>query len=261
MTTTSIPGTESFLALFSWPLTDFALFSDDQVSVWMRGLSTGVLAVAATVVLELTCLQPHVHQLLRSNRALYISALWCNVLNNVGLGSVAYYLAVRYLCQPPAPTQSSSLYDQVSAIVMITIIEAVLYYAVHKAFHEVKGLYWMHSYHHKFNTIVVPSSAHAVSMAEYTLAYMMPLLVGVAGSHANERSFFIATALIAVSNLLIHTPWLQDYSVPWIFVSAFDHGTHHRKLRGDYGAPIFHVDRILEYFLGGTGSARREKSS
>jgi sterol desaturase/sphingolipid hydroxylase (fatty acid hydroxylase superfamily) len=238
-------------------MTDFALFSDDEVSVWMRGLGTGVLAVAATVVLELTCL-PQVYQLLRSNRALYLSALWCNVLNNVGLGSVAYYLAVRYLCQPPS--KSSSFYDQVSAIVMITIIEAVLYYAVHKAFHEVKGLYWMHSYHHKFNTIVVPSSAHAVSVGEYTLAYMMPLLAGVAGSRADETSFFVATALIAVSNLLIHTPWLQDYHVPWIFVSAADHGTHHRKLRGDYGAPIFHVDRILERFFG-SGTAPRKTSS
>jgi sterol desaturase/sphingolipid hydroxylase (fatty acid hydroxylase superfamily) len=239
--TTTLPWTDSF----SW--NDFALFSDDEVSVWVRGLGTGVLAVAATIVMELTCL-PHVRQLLRSNRALYISALWCNVANNIGLGSVAYYLAVRYLCQPPT-TQSSSIYDQIQAIVMITIIEAVLYYAVHKAFHEVKGLYWMHSYHHKFNTIVVPSSAHAVSIGEYTFAYMMPLLAGVAGSRADETSFFIATALVAVSNLLIHTPWLQDYHVPWIFVSASDHGTHHRKLRGDYGAPIFHVDRILERFL------------
>jgi sterol desaturase/sphingolipid hydroxylase (fatty acid hydroxylase superfamily) len=52
---------------------------------------------------------------------------------------------------------------------------------------------------------------------------------------------------VGVTNLLIHTPWLERYPYHWIFVSASDHLTHHRKVRGNYGAPVLHMDRIVEY--------------
>jgi len=127
------------------------------------------------------------------------------------------------------------------------VIEAILYYLVHMAFHEVKGLYWMHRYHHKFNTVVLPSSANAVSLAEYVFAYMLPLVIGATLTRADELAALSGAFVVAVTNLLIHTPWLEGSQYPsWIFVTASDHLSHHRKTRGNYGAPVFHLDRIVE---------------
>lgn len=253
-------------------------------SLWHRGLLTGCLAIVLTVALELTC-WGQVQKLWRlpkkssnnavvvDNRRLYLSALAYNLVNNVGLGSFTFYTTVRYACQPPGRL---STLDQMQAVVGILLVEGILYYMMHKAFHDVKGLYWMHSYHHKFNTIVLPSTANAVSIFEYTLAYMMPIVVAAAICRADETSLFLATAMIGTMNLCIHTPWLEyhhhdiddtnddadniaKYSNNsnsfmmmtgsqqfWMFVTANDHLTHHRKVRGNYGAPVFHMDRILQ---------------
>jgi sterol desaturase/sphingolipid hydroxylase (fatty acid hydroxylase superfamily) len=220
-----------------------APFSFLPESLWVRGLCASSLAVALTVVLEATCWND-VKRLYLSNKALYYSSLRCNILNNVGLGSATYYFAICFYCQRPG---TLSFIEQAQAMVGIVVTEAILYYFIHMAFHEVKGLYWMHSYHHKFNTIVLPSSANAVSIAEYTLAYMTPLVFAVWLTRADEVAAFLGSAVVGVTNLLIHTPWLERYPYHWIFVSASDHLTHHRKVRGNYGAPVLHMDRIVEY--------------
>jgi sterol desaturase/sphingolipid hydroxylase (fatty acid hydroxylase superfamily) len=262
-----------------------APFSFLPESLLQRGLLAATLAVALTAALELTCLdevRKLCHSRNRSHQALYYSALRTNLCNNLVLGPLAYYVAVHYFCQAPGQL---SLPEQLQAMVGIVLVEAVLYYCVHRAFHEVRGLYWMHRYHHQFNTVVVPSSANAVSVPEYGIAYMLPLVAGVAVTRADELSAFGGSAVVAVANLLIHTPWLvagdnddtaQSPSPPdpscchplsWLFVTATDHFSHHRPHKGshrnnsnnssndkttakknkkNYGAPVLHVDRILE---------------
>ena len=221
-----------------------APFSFLPSSLLNRGFVAASLAILLTAALELTCLD-EVRKLCASNKALYRSALWTNLFNNMVLGSITYYVAVYGFCQPPGQL---SVTEQLQAIIGIVLIEAVLYYVVHKSFHEVKGLYWMHSYHHKFNTVVVPSSANAVSVAEYVVAYMLPLVIGIVLTRADEMAAFLGSAVVAITNLLIHTPWLeqQQNSYHWVLVSAADHLSHHRKTRGNYGAPVFHIDRIME---------------
>ena len=39
-------------------------------------------------------------------------------------------------------------------------------------------MYWAHRFHHKFNVVVVPVTANAVSLAEYAIAYMAPFVAG-----------------------------------------------------------------------------------
>lgn len=211
-----------------------------------RAICAGSLAILLTVVLELTCLS-HVRKLLLSGipgRGLYVSAWRVNLFNQLLLGPLTYYGTVRFLCDQQ---HSKTLCEQAMAAVGIVIVEAMLYYIVHKSLHEVKGLYWMHSYHHRFNTVVLPSSASAVSVAEYIVAYMFPLVSGVCLTRADEAATFAGAFIVAVAHVLIHTPWLEDYEYPsWIFVSASDHLNHHRKARDNYGAPVFHLDRIVE---------------
>ena len=206
----------------------------------------GTLAILFTVALETSCLN-HVRKLRAcgpEGRSLYASAWLCNFFNNVVLGGLTYYCTVTWICDHSA---RHSLREEILAACGVVVIEAVLYYAIHMAFHEVKGLYWMHKYHHKFNTVVLPSSANAVSLAEYVFAYMLPLVVGVKLTAADEVAAFSGALVVAVTNLLIHTPWLEDSQYPsWIFVTASDHLSHHRKTRGNYGAPVFNLDRIIE---------------
>jgi len=214
-------------------------------SLRYRSLLPGALAVLLTAVLETTC--PEEVRKIRSTesgRSLYASAWRVNLFNNVILGAITYYTTIRYVCDNET---AKTPQEQIVAASGIVVIEAVLYYLVHKAFHEVKWLYWAHRYHHLFNTVVLPSSANAVSTAEYTLAYMLPLVVGVALTGADEVAAFLGASVVGVTNLMIHTPILEESEYPsWIFVSASDHLNHHRKTRGNYGAPVFHLDRIVE---------------
>jgi len=211
-----------------------------------RSLIMGTLAVLLTAALEVTCLD-QVRKLRSSGpegRSLYASAWRCNLFNNIVLGSITYYSTVKWICEQNG---TKTLQEQVLAAAGVVVIEAILYYLVHMAFHEVKGLYWMHRYHHKFNTVVLPSSANAVSLAEYVFAYMLPLVIGATLTRADELAALSGAFVVAVTNLLIHTPWLEGSQYPsWIFVTASDHLSHHRKTRGNYGAPVFHLDRIVE---------------
>jgi sterol desaturase/sphingolipid hydroxylase (fatty acid hydroxylase superfamily) len=223
------------------------LISLIPASLWHRSLMAGTLAVLLTAAHETSCLD-QVRKLRSSSRegkSLYASAWLCNLFNNVVLGGFTYYSTVKWICDHGS---TKSLHEQILAASGVVAIEAILYYAIHMAFHEVKILYWMHRYHHKFNTVVLPSSANAVSLAEYCFAYMVPLVVGVKLTAADEVAAFSGALVVAVTNLLIHTPWLEGVQYPsWIFVTASDHLSHHRKTRGNYGAPVFHLDRIMEH--------------
>lgn len=88
---------------------------------------------------------------------------------------------------------------------------------------------------------------------------MIPIVVGVKVMGADEASTFVGAAIITVTNLLIHTPALEKYVWFWVFVSTHDHLEHHRKLRGNYGAPVFHVDRIVRRLS--TGSLHEQPPS
>jgi sterol desaturase/sphingolipid hydroxylase (fatty acid hydroxylase superfamily) len=210
----------------------------------VRGIISASLAVLLTIVLELTC-RDDVRKLWHSHpegKRLYQSAIRSNIRNNLFLGPITYYIAIRYFCT----TDPTSVIERLHAIAGIVVIEALLYYLLHKACHEIRGLYWIHRFHHQFNTVVLPSSANAVSVTEYVVLYMLPLVVGVAWTRADEIAAFLGAAIVGVSNLLIHTPWLEEWSFHWIFVSAKDHLNHHRRFHGDYGAPVFHMDRIMD---------------
>jgi len=213
-------------------------------SLVQRSLLLGVVHVLLTALLEVTSLE-HVRRMRSTSagRDLHRSAWSKTLFNDLVLEPITYYGTVRYLCHP----EPTSWRDQLFAASGIVLIEAVLYYAIHRTYHEVKGLYWIHSYHHKFNTIVLPSTGMAVTVAEYVTAYLIPVVLGVALVRADETASFTCAVVIGFSNLLIHTPWMEQLRYPsWVLVSAADHQAHHRQNRGNYGAPLLHVDRILE---------------
>lgn len=219
-----------------------SLFMSSSVG---RGFLVAGSTVIVTLALEIASL-PHVQKLLatKGGPELYRSAILTNVFNNLVIGPLVYHFTVTYLCQEASLTP----FERMRCVIGIVVVEGILYYILHKAFHEIKGLYWIHRYHHKFNTAVVPSSANAVSVAEYMSAYMVPIVSGVVVTQADEVSAFLAAAIIAVTNLLIHTPSLSNHKYFWMFVSTHDHLEHHRKNKSNYAAPVIHMDRILASF-------------
>lgn len=220
------------------------MWSDIMSSCLGRGLVLTSLLVLLTALLDLASWS-QVQKLRKKTPGLYRSAIISNLVNNLVLGPITYYLTVTYIVDQD--TALSTL-DRLGSILGIVIVEGVLYYLLHKACHEVKGLYWIHRYHHKFNTFVVPSSANAVSVAEYTLLYMIPMVIGIIMTRADEFSAVMAVGVIGITNLLIHTPAMSSQRYFWIFVSTEDHLDHHRKNKSHYGAPVIHMDRILSSF-------------
>jgi len=217
-----------------------------------HGAAAGGAYMLLLIVLEMNCVN-EVKALLsrKGGKRLYALAILANLCNTILIGSLTYYIAGEYVCKGRILT----FMEQVQCTCGVLIIEGLLYYYIHKAFHEVPGLYWMHKFHHRFNTVVLPSSASAVSVAEFVIAYMFPILAGGAITRADLASTFTAAVFISIGNLAIHTPFLEEqWPVPtektspflsWLLLSTSDHLRHHRRGNEHYSAPILHFDRIL----------------
>ena len=220
---------------------------------FIHGLCPGAMLITLTAILESYCL-PEVKLLLQRSggKRLYITSLLVNLRNAVFIGALTYYIAHDYICTD----RILSIPEKLSCTLGIVAIHGFFYFLIHKAFHEVKSLWWIHRFHHKFNSVVLPSSANAVSVTEFVFAYMAPFLVGAALTRSDIVSTLLATFTIGIVNLLIHFPlldgqWPVSYQIEssfptWIFVSTRDHITHHRHNGNEhYAAPIFHLDRIF----------------
>lgn len=85
----------------------------------------------------------------------------------------------------------------------------------------------------------------AVSVTEFVVAYLLPIVVGCVLVPVDRTCVVVAACLIGGSNLLIHTPFMLGVPLPWFIVTADDHFRHHRRLTSDYGAPLINFDRVL----------------
>lgn len=135
------------------------------------------LMLLLTVLLESFCMD-EVQRLIqkKGGRELYKQAIVANLINVGIFGMLTYWFSVAFACVPGPLT----ILEQIRGIFGALFIEGLLFYLIHKSFHEVKWLYRAHSFHHKFNEIVLPSTANAVSATEFIVAYMFPIFVALA---------------------------------------------------------------------------------
>jgi hypothetical protein len=129
----------------------------------------------------------------------------------------------------------------------IIVIENIGYYFIHREMHRNDKLRWMHTFHHKYDTLTIPSIANAVSYFEFILAYISPMLAGAVLINPTELEFSSAISVISLFNLLIHTYELNN--IPWCpgLVSPTHHITHHKERNIHYAAPILNVDEYIYY--------------
>ena len=178
-------------------------------------------------------------------KELHAAGIFATIFNHLLFGPCTYHLTIHYGFINKE--YDRSLWQQVYSVVMFLLIENGLYYCAHWAMH--RQLYPIHRFHHRFNYIVLPSSASAVSIPEFLLAYMTPFIFAAWGSSSDKASAVVAVLMVITANLIIHTPALEEKFhryMPWLFVSPEDHLAHHRQLTCHYSAPIFHFDRMIE---------------
>lgn len=220
------------------------------------GLELALQTVLATVVLEVISLDT-VRALWKHPKGveLYKTAILYNIINHFVLGVPTYMLAALYFCpKEDMPISGGRLIIEVTFVLMV---HSVQYYAIHRTFHESKTLYQaFHRFHHRFNTHVPPSSANAVTMGEYVVAYVVPFAVAAFIGQISISALRLAITITSMLNLIVHTPRLEVWSERWIpsfWVSTNDHLNHHRKLDAHYASPTWNIDNILSCWMSMAG--------
>ncbi|KAL3792328.1 hypothetical protein HJC23_006240 [Cyclotella cryptica] len=214
--------------------------------LFVQGLFVGSLNILLMLGLEYGLSSEDVQRLRERDggKELHIAGLRASVFNSIFLGAITYYVTIMYCCVSGPLT----LLQQLSSVIKFLFIENLWYYCAHWLMHR-RTFYWMHRFHHKFNAIVLPSSASAVSVPEFLLAYMAPFLIGSWAGSCDKISAVTSASIVAAFNLIIHTPALENKMnwLPWFFVLPSDHIRHHQQLTCNYGAPIVHFDRVFGY--------------
>jgi len=136
-------------------------------------------------------------------------------------------------------------YIQFGNYMSLMLIQNLGYFFAHKEMHRNKKLYWIHKFHHKFDTIVTPSTGNAVSKIEFIVAYVCPIVFGGYILKPTELTFLSAIGTISIFNLIIHTQELNH--VWWVpgMVSPTNHIDHHRVRDKHYAAPLVNIDDFI----------------
>jgi sterol desaturase/sphingolipid hydroxylase (fatty acid hydroxylase superfamily) len=135
----------------------------------------------------------------------------------------------------------------------INIVDCILficihnfgYFCMHKLMHTTPKLYHCHTFHHKFDRVLIPSIGNATSKREFLLAYVIPSLISSYTVNTNEVTFTVAIYIISFFNLCIHCKPLTTIS--WIpgFVTPLQHHRHHEQKTTHYSASIVNYDWIF----------------
>ena len=131
---------------------------------------------ALTLVLELMSLDA-VRKICTKNPGVrtYQQGLLMNIVNNGLLGPISYDVVnSNGWISPPLSTAG-----RIAMVGGILLGHSIGYYLAHRWMHT-RRMYWAHRFHHKFNLNVSPTTANAVSLAEYVIAYMLPFIAGAA---------------------------------------------------------------------------------
>lgn len=212
------------------------------------GVEITSFTLVATVVLELLSFRT-VYKLwqIPENRALYRTAVLANLFLHAVLGIPVYVVAVQFFTVARDVVHSGRTMG-------IVVVHGVLYYNIHQMFHAYPSLYKYHRFHHRFNAIITPVSANAVSLVEYMVAYVFPFIPAAGLIRPSPKEVKYAVLLITIFNLIVHTPWLTQVWWPPFLVSPANHFEHHARLTTNYAAPIINIDWLkkrLHVFLVG----------
>lgn len=213
------------------------------INPYIKGLHLGSYTYLFSNVLDHTISKETTLELLKKHPKLYMQSSISNFINLLGLSPIYYVIAENMLLT------NKSTEIQLLNWAGIVLTHNIVFYQLHRWFHEIKSLYFLHKFHHKF-VKPVPSNGNAVSVHEYNIAYVIPFLLGAYLFKPNGITFQLAIATISFLNSFVHCPQLKNIRLPRLpfLVVPNDHLIHHEKLTTKYASPLLNVDYIARGF-------------
>ena len=206
----------------------------------IHGIELGLLTVGTGLIMDNKISKSSVEKLKENNITLYNRGMLKSYKNLLFLGPIYYGFI-------------SSTMDQSYNINLINTFEIVFihsigYYLAHRNMHRNDLFKNYHYFHHQFNETLVPSIGNAVSEMEFTIAYMLPFVVGSIIVNPNIASFDLGIMIVSIMNLIIHCQELENVEWNKYFVSPRTHLYHHqsKNLESTYSAPTFNLEYLIK---------------
>jgi len=215
------------------------LFTSLAIS-FSKGLLLAGSVYAFGWCMDRTISKPSHDNIIKKDELTYIIGQEYIVYNLLVISPITYTIVDQALLKHQTTFSIVSFFS-------IIVIENIGYYLIHRQMHTNDKLRWIHTFHHKYDSLTIPSIANAVSYYEFILAYVSPMLVGAYLINPTELEFSSAIAFISLFNILIHTYELNN--VTWFpgLVSPTHHIQHHKERNVHYAAPLLNVDEYLYY--------------
>ena len=209
------------------------------IEFFIHGLLLGPSVFVLGKIMDNIFCKREVKILKEDNEDLYNEAMEKTWMNLTIMSSFLYWFITPFFVNYDENNRKMEYLKLLGLI----FIQNIGYYYGHYLMHH--NFYSIHSFHHRFDKHVSSSIAFAVTVEEFLFAYITPLMIGAYVLFPNETTFVTGIGLIAIFNLIIHTPCFKTKYYPSFFVSPKDHLEHHEKKTIHYAAPIFSIDRIL----------------
>jgi hypothetical protein len=229
------------------------------------GYSLALGTFVLTILLELGCLAEvrAIWTKQRNGKSLYLTAIVYNLVNHFLLGVPMYGIALKFFTRPVLSQQHHDHYSSLdssfhgSMMIMVLVaqfctvilVHSLLYYYLHKFFHEHAPFYRIiHQFHHRFKEHVTPMVANAVTPMEYIVAYVIPIAVGAVVARPDPLALRAAVSWMTVTNLLVHSPRFQALSMRYVpnwCVATADHLEHHQRVHCKYASPTINIDYLV----------------
>lgn len=213
-----------------------------------ESFAVSVTTACLLLILEWSCWDAQWSQRWKSDkgaRRLYLKALASNFLHYAVIAPLGLGVCRAYIIW------ADNFYPSYIAVPGVLVLQGIMFSAVHEWFH-VPSNYWIHKYHHTFNaqTFVRPICANAVTVLEFAIAYLLPVLLGILIFRPSPDAMYRIVTCISAANLVIHTPAslipMHLLSLPDCMNSNKKHFHHHEvNVLKSTSGPIFDFGTIL----------------
>lgn len=214
----------------------------DFVVDMMKGLLLGASVFSVGILMDRFISYNEYKQLIEEekNRQLYSDGMKAVKINLLVITPISYSIATKTIIS--YETLSFQLLD----CILVIFIHNFGYFLTHKLMHNYQLMYKWHSFHHKFDNILIPSIGNATSKIEFILAYIITSFVAGYAVRPNEITFITSICIISFFNLCIHCEQLKN--ICWIpgFVTPLEHHQHHNSKTKKYSGSIVKYDWIFE---------------
>ena len=208
----------------------------------LNGFELGSLTFSTGLLLDNTIAKKSLDTLKNKNNTLYNVGMSKSFTNLMLVGPTYYTILEKNMVL----NIDTNLH--LTQITSLVFIHSLGYYLAHRLMHRSDLFRKYHHFHHTFNETLIPSIGNAVSIEEFSFAYMLPFIVGFFYIQPNLNSFKFAILIVSFMNLIIHTQELNDLDYNPYFVSPKIHSKHHNgtNIRNTYSAPTFNLEYMYD---------------